>query len=488
MNSSTLINSVREQIVADGWDYKLDWNRSGKEVNSTIWNQGLENDETIVLDCRNSYESDVGVFDKAIPLNTTFFRESWDALDEILNDVPKDRPIMTYCTGGIRCVKINAYLEQKLGFTNVSRLAGGIISYVKEMQESNGAGVESLPGESSIHLERNVWRSKFKGMNYVFDERMGSRVTKDILSTCETCGDSHDIFTNCAFTGCHIRFIQCSSCHNKYDGCCSKACQTSHLRMRASAGNDAMLPRPKAKERRIIQVPAEAEVFPDENRCASSKDTSESTQFCADAFLDAINNYCERRTAAEPPLLKTLKHETETLYPPAVSRMLCGHLQGRLIVALCSLMKAEHVLELGTFTGFHTRNYFLILSDYLGYSTLCFAEGILEEGRIVTCDIDSKAVALAKSYFQKSLYGHKVESRLCSANELIDDCRTTGRKFDVVFIDADKKAYMAYLKAILDEDGEGRCLLNPSGLIIVDNTLWKLMVLEEVRPCTSLPF
>ena len=340
--------------MADGWDYTLDWNKAGREVNSSIWNQGLENEETIVLDCRNSYESDVGIFDKAIPLNTTFFRESWDALDEILNDVPKDKPIMTYCTGGIRCVKINAYLEQKLGFTNVSRLAGGIISYVKEMQQNSEAVTELLPEESSVHLERNVGGSKFRGMNYVFDERMGSRVTKDILSTCETCGKSYDIFTNCASTGCHIRFIQCGECHDKYDGCCSKSCQTNHLRMTkaSSVGNDVMLPRSKAKESRVIQIPAEIEeVSIHGNQKDSSNDSREPSPLQFDALLDAINSYCERRTATEPLLLQSLKQETEALYPPAASRMLCGHLQGRLIVALCSLMKAKSVLELGTFTG-----------------------------------------------------------------------------------------------------------------------------------------
>ena len=344
--------SVREQIVADGWDYKLDWNHAGREINSTLWNQGLEGEDAIVLDCRNSYESDVGIFDKAIPLNTTFFRESWDALDEILVNVPKDRPIMTYCTGGIRCVKINAYLEQKLGFTNVSRLAGGIISYVKEMQQNSEVDAESIPEQSSVHLERHVGGSKFKGMNYVFDERMGSRVTKDILSTCEICGTSYDIFTNCAFTGCHIRFIQCGECHAKYDGCCSKACQASHQRMKASSANDIMLPRSNAKKSKVIHIPAESEETTSiEKNYVLPHETSKLPPMHPDSFLDAINQYCERRTASEPPLLQELKLETEALYPPAASRMLCGHLQGRLIVALCSLMNAKSVLELGTFTG-----------------------------------------------------------------------------------------------------------------------------------------
>jgi UPF0176 protein len=104
-------------------------------MNAQEWHEQLDNPNAIILDCRNSYESDVGIFQNAIPLQTTFFRESWDALEEKLANVPKDTPIMTYCTGGIRCVKINTYLEQKMGFTNASRLQGGIIRYTKELEE-----------------------------------------------------------------------------------------------------------------------------------------------------------------------------------------------------------------------------------------------------------------------------------------------------------------------------------------------------------------
>lgn len=335
--------------MADGWDYTLDWNRAGKEINSTQWNQGLENNDTVVLDCRNSYETDVGIFDKAIPLNTTFFRESWDALDEILNGMPKDKPILTYCTGGIRCVKINAYLEQKLGFTNVSRLAGGIISYVKEMQKNNKEITTVDAIESQVHLDRHVEASKFKGMNYVFDERMGSRVTKDILSTCETCGERFDVFTNCANTGCHIRFIQCKQCSDKYDGCCSRSCQKSLQQVERDSSNKAMLSRTKTSS--IIQLPPECEeaVPGVSNALKNGADGHFSPRI--DTFLDAINLYCERRSSLAPDFLHDLKHETEALYPPTASRMLCGHLQGRLIVTLCSMMRAKSVLELGTFTG-----------------------------------------------------------------------------------------------------------------------------------------
>jgi predicted sulfurtransferase len=115
---------VKDQIVADGFNEPFDWNKAGREIDPLDWHNELENENAFILDCRNSYESDVGKFKNAIPLNTTFFRESWDSLEAVLKDVPKDAPIMTYCTGGIRCVKVNAYLEQKMGYTNVGRLKG----------------------------------------------------------------------------------------------------------------------------------------------------------------------------------------------------------------------------------------------------------------------------------------------------------------------------------------------------------------------------
>lgn len=115
---------------------KLNWCKdTGTELTPMQWHKQLSNPPPngILLDCRNSYESNVGVFQGAVPLNTTFFRESWAVLDDILKDTPKDTPIYTYCTGGIRCVKVNAYLHQRMGFHNTHRLSGGIVSYTREL-------------------------------------------------------------------------------------------------------------------------------------------------------------------------------------------------------------------------------------------------------------------------------------------------------------------------------------------------------------------
>ncbi|CAM9737612.1 unnamed protein product, partial [Ectocarpus sp. 8 AP-2014] len=213
---------ARKQIVADGLARPLEWSdrsgKVGKELSPEEWHEMMDKEEgATLLDCRNSYESVVGTFDKALPLDTSFFRESWGELERLVGDADRDAPIMTYCTGGIRCVKIAAYLEQEMGFTNVTRLEGGIISYAKFAKEG---GLES----------------KFKGVNYVFDKRMGDKVTGDMLSKCHQCGVPCADHTNCANSCCHARLIQCESCASKYNGCCSRGCneQRSREGLRAS--------------------------------------------------------------------------------------------------------------------------------------------------------------------------------------------------------------------------------------------------------------
>lgn len=206
----------RSQIVADGLlDDPLDCQGdTGIVLTPEEWHRALDDPNAIILDCRNSYESDVGIFKNSIRLNTTFFRETWKVFEGILKDKPKDTLILGYCTGGIRCVKTHAYLAQRMGFTNACRLSGGIIKYTKYLEslaknnqsnENVSSDVPKLSDEiAHPHLERHVPDSKFLGINYVFDERMGSRVTQDVLAVCESCGEPCDFFTNCENTLCHV--------------------------------------------------------------------------------------------------------------------------------------------------------------------------------------------------------------------------------------------------------------------------------------------
>ncbi len=200
---------ARKQIVSDG--YKLDEEQLdctvpvGKGLTPSVWHDMVDRDEVIVLDCRNAYESAIGRFASAVPLDTTYFRDTWDALPSALEGVPQDAQILTYCTGGIRCEKVAAHLVQKLGYTNVMRLNGGIVNYAS-------------------HCRKAQLRSKFLGLNYVFDDRMAERITDDSLAQCEMCGSPVNSHVNCANVRCHTRFLQCHRCSALNEGCCSKGC------------------------------------------------------------------------------------------------------------------------------------------------------------------------------------------------------------------------------------------------------------------------
>jgi UPF0176 protein len=201
---------VRDKIVADGIDDpSFSINQRGKYVNASQMNQLLNDPETVVVDMRNHYEYEVGHFEKAIEIPSDTFREQLPMAVDILKD-KKEKNIIMYCTGGIRCEKASAYMLHN-GFNNVFHLEGGIINYAKQIQEEN------IP-------------SKFIGKNFVFDDRLGERITEDIIANCHQCGKPCDAHTNCKNDGCHLLFIQCASCANEFEGCCSVDCkETIHL-------------------------------------------------------------------------------------------------------------------------------------------------------------------------------------------------------------------------------------------------------------------
>jgi UPF0176 protein len=202
---------VRDKIVADGLnDATFDVTNIGVHLKAKEFNEILENPDTIVVDFRNHYESEIGYFKGAITPDVDTFRESLPIINEQLKDFKEDKNLVMYCTGGIRCEKASAYFKHQ-GFKNVFQLEGGIINYAKQIKEEN--------------LE-----SKFIGKNFVFDHRLGERITDDIVSQCHQCGAPCDVHTNCLNEGCHLLFIQCDSCKEKMHGCCSTECVTTiHL-------------------------------------------------------------------------------------------------------------------------------------------------------------------------------------------------------------------------------------------------------------------
>ncbi|MBL0341551.1 MAG: rhodanese-related sulfurtransferase [Bacteroidetes bacterium] len=199
-----LIVRLRNKIVADGLnDGSFDVTNVGNHLSAKEFNEALEQPDTIVIDMRNHYESEIGHFENALLPDTDTFRETLPVSIEQVKD-QKDKKILLYCTGGIRCEKASAYFKHH-GFSDVNQLLGGIIDYHRQVK------AEGLP-------------SKFIGKNFVFDDRLGERISDEVISKCHQCGATSDHHTNCANDDCHLLFIQCEACAEKHSGCCSQVC------------------------------------------------------------------------------------------------------------------------------------------------------------------------------------------------------------------------------------------------------------------------
>lgn len=200
-----LVIKVREKVVADGInDPDFDPSNTGTYLDAEGFNKAIEDPNTIVIDMRNHYESEVGRFDRAFCPDADTFREELPLVIDHLKG-QEDKKVIMYCTGGIRCEKASAYFKHK-GFKDVNHLKGGIIQYAQEVKSK---GLES----------------KFRGVNFVFDERIGERITEDVLSNCHQCGKPCDTHVNCKNDDCHLLFIQCDDCAKKMNGCCTPKCQ-----------------------------------------------------------------------------------------------------------------------------------------------------------------------------------------------------------------------------------------------------------------------
>jgi caffeoyl-CoA O-methyltransferase len=165
----------------------------------------------------------------------------------------------------------------------------------------------------------------------------------------------------------------------------------------------------------------------------------------------SIEDYCQRHSSKEPALLLELTEETYK--KTSMPRMLSGQLCGRFLKMLVQISQARRILEIGTFTG---------------YSALSMAEGLPDDGKLITCDINEDSAKIARKYFAKSPHGHKIELVLQDAMKTIS---TLTNDYDLVFIDADKGGYKNYYEAALGK-------LKKGGIIVLDNTLWSSRVLD----------
>jgi UPF0176 protein len=200
---------VRHKIVADGLnDDAFDVTNKGVHVGAETFNELIEDPDTLLVDMRNHYESEIGHFKNAITPDVDTFRDSLDIIEKELADFKESKKLVMYCTGGIRCEKASAYYRHK-GFKKVYQLEGGIIEYTRQVKAK---GLEN----------------KFLGKNFVFDHRRGERISEDVIAQCHQCGEPCDTHVNCANEACHLLFIQCETCAGKMDQCCSEECKSIH--------------------------------------------------------------------------------------------------------------------------------------------------------------------------------------------------------------------------------------------------------------------
>lgn len=195
---------VRNELVAYGVPKgSYDMGKVGKHLSAKEYNNALDDPNSIIVDMRNYYESEIGHFEGALIPEVETSKELLPEVRRLLRGRENDK-VLLYCTGGIRCEKASSYLMHN-GFKDVNQLQGGIIQYAHEIREE---GLDS----------------KFKGKNFVFDDRLGERVTDDVIATCHVCGVPCDDHTDCKNDACHILFIQCKECDKNLKGCCSKEC------------------------------------------------------------------------------------------------------------------------------------------------------------------------------------------------------------------------------------------------------------------------
>lgn len=495
----------RKQVLADGLDTPLKWENNGKHLSPAEWHAKLQvklgEKPPVLLDVRNTYESQVGLFKNAKALDTTTFRDTWAALEKALEGVDKDTPILSYCTGGIRCEKANAFIIQEMGFTDVSALKGGIVNYGRYSAANNLTSI-------------------FQGVNHVFDQRLGQRMSDEVLATCITCGGPSDVQTDCASTHCprpfaKRRFVQCPECAVNLQGCCAPECrnenrcregrdalfsQAEHLRVllrrarkeekgRADgpvrlAEADAQVVAVEAKldaeeaQLKVLHataVVAVAENVRAEDAALKGESGAAATMEERYAKMDSRNHlgeeaglhamYAEQLSSPEPPHLAEVRERTSAALPGR-AHMLSSAVQGEMLAMLVALSSANRVLEIGCFTG---------------YATLAMAAALPEGGEVLTLERDPEVAQIARDNFAAAPLTMTGKIWLVEGEAMEELARLgeEGASFDLVFLDANKKQYSNYLAALLD-----RGLLKVGGLLVVDNVLWKGMVPQLY---TSLP-
>lgn len=422
---------VRPHIVRDGLQQRFDMRQRGNEVEPGEWQARLANrspDSSLLLDCRNFYEHEIGRFQGAERVMVDVFKDTFAEVDALVaGRHPQDTHVMIYCTGGIRCEKVGAYLHAK-GFTNVDRLRGGIVHYLRYVQ--------GRPGEPSL----------FQGKNFVFDARMQHAVTDDVLGACYQCKAPCDSYANCRNDMCHALMIQCPSCSTTYDGACCVECQDEKRAL------DAM---PDEEARAHRKRHSRAWRHPNPNVIHRYKPFA--VRGPRNAYARPCCTYATRMTTVpSSPALDALRKETARAMPRA--HMSISEVQAAFLQFLIRAIGAKDVLELGCFTG---------------YSALAMAEAGADVA-VTTCDIDESCVRVATRCLPADA---RVRIELCRADDLLARLVADGSAFDLIFVDANKRQYRQYYDTIMSS-----ALLRRSGVMVFDNVLFKGLVAQDSPP------
>ncbi|OQR94335.1 hypothetical protein ACHHYP_01409 [Achlya hypogyna] len=434
----TLHVRVRPHLAHDGLDKALPMADRGQELTPAEWHDQLSSPTPKrIFDCRNYYEHDVGRFEGAERIMVDTFKDTWASLDTLLDGAPKDTECLIYCTGGIRCEKVGAYLKTN-GYTNVKRLQGGIVHYGKYVRE------QSLP-------------SKFRGRNFVFDQRLSNddqALTDDVLGQCYQCGGPTNTHVNCSNTLCHGLILQCDACHAALDGACSARCQDIKHAMEAMAADER-----KAFAKANAHAFAHHLVPNARVRPGNPQHRAFSTYHIRDATMSPeLNDYVADLSAVPTSgVLPAWRAAIANDFNDDLMQKMVSPGQAKLMQFLVQALDVTSVLEVGCFTG---------------YSAVAMASA-LPRGRVTTCDIDAAAVAWTRA----QLAAHGIENVTVEERpglDLIAEMAAAKACVDFVFVDGAKKDYVPIYDTLMTTD-----LVTPGGWILFDNTLFRGQVVEH---------
>ncbi|RHY64848.1 hypothetical protein DYB26_007539 [Aphanomyces astaci] len=435
----TLHVRVRPHLANDGLTTPLDMSNRGQELSPSEWHDALDDPRPKrVLDCRNYYEHDIGRFDHAERIMVETFKDTFDTLDAMLHDTPKDTTCMIYCTGGIRCEKVGAYLTQK-GYTDVKRLEGGIVHYAQYIKQA-----------ATI-------TSKFKGRNFVFDQRLSNSntaITDDVLAHCYTCGDPTNSHTNCSNTLCHSLMLQCPSCATLLDGACSIQCQNmKHVMDKQPRDVRRKFAKQYSYQFQTHLVPNGRLRRPGPSSPRRLHGRSFSTYAVAPS--DDLNAFVvDHAASGDKQMLEKLRELRAAIdrdWPVASTAKMIPEAQAVYMQFMLRSIGAASVLEIGSFVG---------------YSALAMALALPDPRQLVTCDIDPLAHAWAAKYFDSA--NIPIDLRLQDGLQAVESLAADKRQFDFVFVDGNKASYATLYDAIVRHK-----LVAPRGLVVFDNTLFR---------------